>query len=148
MARKKIDRKDKKCHREFVWLAPAEYEHLCELLGKERTEKWIDDLNLYLGSKGDKYASHYYTIQVWARRSEAKTADTGSEALRGADRVIELLRNPQGQLPTDSEKMRQAVYGMLRAMQLNWPRLQGHLKEHPTIESRIRAAFLDAYSTR
>ncbi len=59
MARKKIDRKDKRRYLDFVWLAPSEYEHLCELLGKEATERWIDELNLYLGSKGDKYESHY-----------------------------------------------------------------------------------------
>jgi len=69
--RKKIDRRDKKCHREFVWLAESEYAHLCELLGKVKTEWWIDELNLALDSKGDKYESHYYTIQVWARREKA-----------------------------------------------------------------------------
>ncbi len=100
MTRIKIDRKDKKLHREFVWLAASEYAHLCDLLGKEALERWIDELNLHLGSKGDKYKSHYYTIQVWAKREAAKTAGSGVqasgsrivEANRAAGLVIEALK--------------------------------------------------------
>ena len=154
MARKKIDRKDKQLYLEFVWLSPAEYDHLVQLLGKEATDNWIVSLNLYIGSKGDKYESHYYTIQVWARKAAAKQGTViaakaeASEAGRAADRVIELLKNPQGQLPTADEKVKLAVYVMLRAMQMNWPRLRFHLKDDPTIEARIREEFKKAFQAQ
>lgn len=53
-------------HLSFVWLLPVEYEKLkarCE--GEDKAQKWIYDLNNYIGSKGDKYKSHYHTILNW-----------------------------------------------------------------------------------
>lgn len=151
--RKKIDRKDKKCHREFVWLAPNEYTHLCTLLGKVRAEQLIDDLNLYIGSKGDSYESHYYTIQCWARRAAAKASPSPTSPARGeaataqrdADRVIELLKDPSAYMP-DDPNIRSALHAMLIAQKLNWPKLRILLKEGgPEAETRIREKFLEAY---
>ena len=142
MARKKIDRKDKKCHREFVWLANSEYEHLIQLLGKDETEKWIDELNLYLGSKGDKYESHYYTIQCWARRAGKTTEPLAAN--RAVDQVIKLLKDHTAYMPEDP-KIRPALHAMLIAHKLNWPRLRELLKENPAREARIREEFLKVY---
>jgi hypothetical protein len=98
MARKKIDRKDKQCHLEYVWLAPSEYAHLEQLLGKAELESWIVKLNGYIGSiEKDPYASHYYTIQNWARREKEKTEGyraqvqkaSNDEAIKSVSRVVE-----------------------------------------------------------
>ena len=149
--RKKINRKDKKCHREFVWLADSEYAHLCELLGEKATENWIEELNLYLGSKGDPYESHYYTIQTWARKkakgSPSPTSPAGGEATaaqRAADRVIELLKDPSAYMPEDP-KLRPALHKMLIAAKLSWPRLRILLKASPDAEEKIRKMFLREY---
>lgn len=149
MTRKKITRKDKQCFREFVWLAPSEYEHLCQLLGAGPTERWIDELNLYIGSKGDKYESHYYTIMMWARRkADAETRGRGEEtkANRAADRVIEAIRDRDAPLPAKDEQIRNALYAMLTKKKLTWPRLRILLGDDPTLEPKIREAFMKEYT--
>lgn len=53
-----------------VLLTDKELEQL-----KERFPDWqkrIDDLSYYIGSKGDKYKSHYRTILSWQRKDEPK----------------------------------------------------------------------------
>ena len=152
MVRKKIDRKDKQIHGEFVWLAPSEYEHLCDLLGKGPTDRWIADLNLYIGSKGDKYESHYYTIMLWAKRKADKekgdpSTDSGqAKAQRAADRVIEALRDREAPLPAKDEPIRNALYALLTKKKLTWPRLRILLGDDPTLEPKIREAFIKEYT--
>ena len=159
MARKKIYRKDKKCYLDFVWLSASEHAHLCELLGAEALEAWIVELNGYIGAKpgGDPYESHYYAIQNWARKRAAgsvRSAELGvrsndqgaaTSAQRAADRVIELLKDPQASMPTADEKTRQALYTTLTERKLNWPKLRALLKENPEESLRYREDFLAAY---
>ena len=49
-----------------VKLTDEEYKKICD---KGYTEL-IDELSLYLASKGDKYKSHYATILQWAKKRE------------------------------------------------------------------------------
>ena len=59
----KIALKEK--HLEFVFLLKDEYLKLVNKFGQAGAEMWINKLNAYLGSKGDKYKSHYHTILNW-----------------------------------------------------------------------------------
>ncbi len=147
MGRKKVDIKDKKLFLNFVYLSEEEYAQLCTKLGKEATDKWIQELNGGIGQHGYKYVSHYWTIENWARKkAEAIAAKvppqpTGSVLV---DRVIEQLKDPNSYMPEDP-KIRPALHAMLLEMRLNWPRLRMLLKEAPTLEPKIREEFLKAY---
>lgn len=150
MPRRRIDRKDKQRHREFVWLAPSEYAHLRQLLGERETERWIDELNLYLGSKGDKYESHYYTIQVWARRAGkttvTKIAEDQTAAKRAADTVLDALKHPAHKsMPEFTPVAHQAAYTALARMGLSWPELRRRIAEDPADLAEFREKFLGAY---
>jgi hypothetical protein len=153
MVRKKINHKDKKLHREFVWLASNEYEHLCTLLGKEETERLIEELNLYLGQSEKnqrKYDSHYYTIQVWARRAGKSTfqaiAGDVVAAKKAADRVIEALKDPANKtMPTFDQKTTQAAFAVMRKRMTRWPDLR-EMRHDGTYLEEIHAAIREAYS--
>ena len=151
--RKKVDKKDKKRHREFVWLTPSEYEHLSTLLGKDQCERWIDELNLYIGSKGDKYESHYYTIQVWARRDSAKKAvasplvgEVGEGAARrAAETVIAALKDPANKtMPRFDEKTTKAIFAVMRKRLTRWPDLREMRGDAPLLE-QIHDEIVTAY---
>jgi len=60
--------KEKIKHLDFVFLTPEEHKKLTARYGDNNTRKLIDALNRYIGSKGDKYKSHYYTLLNFARR--------------------------------------------------------------------------------
>ena len=51
---------------DFVYLTQKEGEALAQILGTEKTNEYIKRLNDYIGSKGKKYKSHYFTIRNWA----------------------------------------------------------------------------------
>jgi hypothetical protein len=57
---------------EFVLLTPEEYTKLIVDFGQEGADDYIARLNDYIGSKGDKYKSHYHTILNWARQDKPK----------------------------------------------------------------------------
>ncbi len=52
---------------DFVLLTEDEYKKLVSLFGLPFTTKAIEVLDNYIGSKGDKYKSHYYTIRGWVK---------------------------------------------------------------------------------
>lgn len=62
---------------EFVYLTKEEHQKLISKLGADKTNEMIESLNIHIGSKGDKYKSHYYTILSWIKleklRSQEKT---------------------------------------------------------------------------
>jgi hypothetical protein len=55
---------------DFVLLTQDQYQKLCDEFTKLGADEKIKNLNLYIGSKGDKYKSHYHTILNWARKEE------------------------------------------------------------------------------
>lgn len=63
--RKKIN---KNIYNENVHLSEDEYNKLIERFGKENTEDKIENLSLYLKSKGKRYKCHYSTILAWDRK--------------------------------------------------------------------------------
>ena len=71
----KNDKNDKKykTYSEFVLLQESEYQKLVEKFGEAGVKERIENLNLYKGSTGKKYASDYLTILNWERKnSETK----------------------------------------------------------------------------
>ena len=50
-----------------VFLTEEEHQKLIEKLGEDKTEDMIERLDLYIGSKGTKYKSHYKTILNWIK---------------------------------------------------------------------------------
>jgi hypothetical protein len=142
MPRKKINIKDKKKFLDFVYLSDEEHASLCELLGNEKTDHWIEELNGALGQHGYKYASHYWTIRNWAKLDIAKRRGK-DEAQRAADSVIELLKVRGSYMPEDP-KIRAALHKMLIAAKMVWPQLKVVLL-HPDGEAKIREQFLKMY---
>jgi len=60
--------KEKEKHLDFVLLTPDEFQKLNTEYGEIVVKDYIQKLNNYIGSKGTKYKSHYFTIRNWLRR--------------------------------------------------------------------------------
>ncbi len=58
----------KKEHLDFVRLTIEEFDKLSTDYGQATVQDFIERLNDYIGSKGKKYKSHYFTIKNWMRR--------------------------------------------------------------------------------
>ncbi|KKK66363.1 hypothetical protein LCGC14_2964850 [marine sediment metagenome] len=81
--RQKPYREKKDIYSEAVRLTKEEYRKLVDKFGQKGADDGIENLSLYVQSKGDKYKSHYATILSWDRRDQ-------KEASSGKDR-----RNPE-----------------------------------------------------
>jgi len=68
---------NKEKYLDFVLLTKEEYQKLIEKFGKSEADDRIDRLNTYIGSKGVKYKSHYYTILNWARKDKPASQEEG-----------------------------------------------------------------------
>ncbi len=154
MPRKKIDLSDKKKHLQFVYLTEEEHRDLCEIYGPDGAADWIEQLNDYIGSKGDKYESHYYTIRMWARRKAVRSSECGvrsngnSNAERAMEVVIGALKNPAYRsMPEFTPQAHQATYTALARMGLSWPELKRRIGvEGPELIQEFKAQFLRAYA--
>ena len=51
-----------------VSLSADEYQKLCELFGERNTNVLIEELDDYIGMKGNKYKSHYKALRSWGNR--------------------------------------------------------------------------------
>lgn len=58
---------------DFVLLFEEEHKKLVSEFGESGCKQKIENLNLYIGSKGDKYKSHYHTILAWERKNNPTT---------------------------------------------------------------------------
>ena len=79
---KKVHTKEKKetiqkknTYMDFVKLTTEEHSKLVTQFGDKGTLEWIDTLNTYIGSKGKRYKSHYFTILDWSRRVKQKQGE-------------------------------------------------------------------------
>lgn len=90
----KNDNNDKKNkHLDFVLLTDKEYKKLTEKFGEPSLKEKITSLNDYIGSKGVKYKSHYFTILSWERKNKPESGDypqksTVNEKARAATNKI------------------------------------------------------------
>ena len=64
---------------DFVSMTEEEYKKLIDAFGENGTKDRIENLSLYKGSTGKKYASDYLTILAWERK-EKKTNKRRDEA--------------------------------------------------------------------
>lgn len=64
----KVKEKDK--YLDNVYLFKQEYDKLVEKFSVKGTNDWIERVNVYVGSKGKSYKSHYFTILNWAKKDE------------------------------------------------------------------------------
>lgn len=67
--KKRIEKKSKEIYAEFVTLTIDEYKTLVDKFGEQGAKDKIENLNLYKGSTGKKYASDYLTILNWERKN-------------------------------------------------------------------------------
>jgi hypothetical protein len=77
----------------LVKLTEKEFSKLVARFGQAGAEAKISRLENYIGSKGDKYESHYHTILNWANKKadESKTDDGLTKAQRATLRGLEEL---------------------------------------------------------
>ena len=62
-------------------LTDDEHKKLIEKIGQTETERYIERLNNYIGSKGKKYKSHYHTILNWSSKdNEERGSKIGSSS--------------------------------------------------------------------
>ena len=92
----KNDKNDKKLYLESVYLSNEEYEKLLSQYKEAGTKQRIENLNLYIMSKGKKYKSHYHTILSWDRKNNKQDkpspADITKENLK---QFVEEMTNGQ-----------------------------------------------------
>ena len=74
---KRSEAKEKYGELKNVKLTIEEFKKLEALMGEQNTQMMIFELDTYIGSKGDKYKSHYATILSWARRKSLEQKGSG-----------------------------------------------------------------------
>lgn len=75
--RQKPYREKKDTFSQVVQLTKDEHRKLIEKFGQKGADDRIENLSLYIQSKGDKYRSHYATILNWDKR-DRKEGDRGT----------------------------------------------------------------------
>jgi len=71
----------KEKYKDFVFLSFDEYNKLVEKYNKKVVDGKIEDLNDYIGEKGKKYKSHYYTLNKWLRKDQKSKEGEGKNKL-------------------------------------------------------------------
>ena len=66
--------KDK--YKDHVFLLKDEFDKLIKEFGKDKTNQYIENLKNYIGSKGKKYKSHYFTILNWSRKDDGSKSSS------------------------------------------------------------------------
>ena len=70
---------------DFVFLTKDEYNKLIDRFGKNQTDGMMEILNNYIGSKGDKYKSHYYAMVGWVLKRWNEDHPVKSGNIRSLD---------------------------------------------------------------
>ncbi|RPH39040.1 MAG: helix-turn-helix domain-containing protein [Burkholderiales bacterium] len=74
---------EKETYSDVVKLTKVQYQKLIDKFGQAKTDEKIEDLNLYIQSKGINYKCHYSTILSWDRK-ESKQTDTDKTTNKSA----------------------------------------------------------------
>jgi len=92
----KKEKKIKTLYLEFVFLAEDEHKKLIDRFGITGTDERIERLNEYIGSKGVKYNSHYYTLLYWERRNSGNGGPPKPKAVN-LDEIIKKEKEKQNE---------------------------------------------------
>lgn len=92
----KENNEKKKKYLDFVYLTQQENDKLIEEFWYKNTMQLIFELNNFIGSRWDKYKSHYFTIVTWAKKKN----------LRKPEQKIEVVEEIQ---PEISEEHKQKI---------------------------------------
>ena len=69
---KETMKQDIKEYGTHIRMTETEYEKLLERFGQVLTDKYVEKVDLYMGSTGKKYKSHYMTVISWLNRDLEK----------------------------------------------------------------------------
>ena len=72
-----------------IKISEEEHQKLIDLFGKAGTKERVENLSLYIASKGDKYKNHYATILNWERRDEKNKPAAGAKQLPDTKKLKE-----------------------------------------------------------
>jgi hypothetical protein len=72
----------KKKFLDSVFLTDKEFKQLCADFGEAGAKERIKNLDFYIGSKGDKYKSHYKTILMWEHKNKKEDKPQGGSACK------------------------------------------------------------------
>lgn len=100
---------------DFVLLSLEEYDKLIGLFGKQGVEDRIARLNDYIGSKGIKYKSHYFTILNWERKNIGEQGSNLTKAqksnIQGLNKLMGELNNDRQRVPAGLPSINSSVSG-------------------------------------
>lgn len=73
-----------------VMLSTEDYAKLTDTYGVPTTDRYIDDLSIYIKDHGNKYKNHYLTVLSWMRRKNEPEKKKGqSDLLSWATKLME-----------------------------------------------------------
>lgn len=99
-------------HLDFIKLSKAELEKLHSKYGISLIQIYIEKLNEYIGSKGKKYSSHYFTILSWIRRDKEFSKDN-SKSVKQPD-----YKHPEPPSEADQEEVKEMISKTAKEMKI------------------------------
>jgi len=76
-------------------MTKEEHQKLIEKFGEAGTRDRVENLSLYLASKGDKYKNHYATILNWDKRDKKEGSHGADRGHPGSRRLPAKYRSPE-----------------------------------------------------
>ena len=73
---------------DFIYLSTEEYNKLIAEYGERTIKDFVATLNDYIGSKWDKYKSHYYTILMRLKKSGIRKLSAKSSQTAVVEKVL------------------------------------------------------------
>ena len=83
-------------------MTEEQHHKLIERFGEERTKDMVENLSLYIASKGDKYKDHYATILSWEKK-DRKEASHGTNRRNNRSRGLPRVYRSPGEIYGDKD---------------------------------------------
>jgi len=75
-------------------MTEEEHHKLIERFGEEHTRDMVENLSLYIASKGDKYRNHYATILSWEKKDRKEAGHGESRRHTNSRGIPKVYRSP------------------------------------------------------